>query len=375
MIGRRSKSPPPLRGRSIREADREGGSFRPGARQLPPSLTLPHKGGGNSPCIRRRAFLALMASAATWPLAARAQQTAMLVIGFLNAGSPTERADFVAAFLHGLEEEGFVEGKNIAVLYRWAEGRYDRLPTLAADLVNRNVAAIAAADAPSAMAAKAATTAIPIVFQTGADALQTGLVSHLDHPEANLTGINEIAGPLPAKRLGLLHELVPTATTVGLLINPQNDNAKYDAAIVREAAHAIGLKLILAEAATEGDLTAAFASLARDRVSALVVNTDVFLTGHRDLIVALAARYALPSIFPFREYAAAGGLMSYGVNLPSIYRQVGTYVGKILKGAKSAELPVIQPTKFDFVVNLKTAETLQLKFPPGLLAIADEVIE
>jgi putative tryptophan/tyrosine transport system substrate-binding protein len=274
-----------------------------------------------------------------------------------------------------LIEAGYVENRNLAIEYRWAEGQYDRLPALAVDLANRAVAVIAATDGPASLAAKAATTTIPVVFSTGIDPLQVGLVTRLDRPEGNLTGVNLIAGPLAAKQFGLLHELMSTATTIALLINPNNANAERDAAIVQEAARATGTQIRVTKAVTESDFEMIFASFVRERVNAFIVNSDVFFTSRRDLLVALAARHALPAIYPWREYSVAGGLMSYGPSLSAAQHQIGVYAGKILRGAKPADLPVMQPTKFEFVINLKTAKTLGLTFPPGLLAIADEVIE
>jgi putative ABC transport system substrate-binding protein len=270
---------------------------------------------------------------------------------------------------------GYVEDKNVATSYRWAEGQYDRLPALAADLASSGVSVIAATDGPSALAAKGATTTIPVVFITGIEPLQVGLVARLDRPEGNLTGVNLIAGPLPAKQLGLLHELIPRATTIALLVNPNNPNSAQNTPILQEAAREIGAKIHPALAATESDLPKIFAAFAQERVDALIVSSDVFFTSRRDLLIALASRYSLPSIYHWREFAVAGGLMSYGPSLVAAAHQIGVYTAKILSGAKPVDLPVTQPTKFEFVVNLKTAKALQLKFPAGLLAIADEVIE
>lgn len=326
--------------------------------------------------MRRREFIvSLGSSAAAWPLAAHAQQSAMPVIGFLSASSLAERAPYVAAFRQALDEVGYVEGKNVAISYRWAEGQYDRLPALAADLVNSGVTVITASDGPSALAAKAATTTIPVVFNTGIDPLQVGLVARLDRPEGNLTGVNMIVGPLPAKQLGLLHELMPGATTIALMINPNNANAGQNTLIAQEAGREIGIKIHLAKAAAENDLQTIFANFVQERIDALIVSSDVFFTSRRDLLITLTARYSLPSIYHWREFAVAGGLMSYGPSLAAASHQMGVYTGKILSGAKPADLPVTQPTKFEFVVNLKTAKALRLTFPPGLLAIADEVIE
>src|SRR5262245_40638181 len=325
--------------------------------------------------MQRRQFIALLGGAATWPLAARAQQTATPVIGFLSGSSLSERAPFLGAFRQGLDEAGYVEGKNVTISYRWAEGHYDRLQALATDLVNSGVKAMAASDGPSALAAEVATTTIPVVFSTGIEPQQVGLVARLDRPEGNLTGVNLIAGPLPAKQLGLLHELIPKGTTFAFMVNPNNPNAASNTLILQEAAREIGAKIRPVPATTESDLSVIFADLAQEHVHALIVSSDIFFTSQRDRLITLAARYSLPSIYHWREFTIAGGLMSYGPNIIAAYHQIGVYVGKILSGAKPADLPVMQPTKFEFVVNLKTAKALGLTFPPGLLAIADEAIE
>jgi putative ABC transport system substrate-binding protein len=326
--------------------------------------------------MRRRDFIAVLAWAAVErPPLARAQHSTLSTIGYLSSGEVNERVPLTAAFKAGLGDVGLVEGQNVAIEYRWAEGHYDRLPALAADLVERHVAVLTASDAPAARAAKAATRTIPIAFQTGADAVQSGLVKSLDHPEANLTGINEIAGPLAAKRIGLLHELVPLASKFGFLVNPTNPNAVHDMTTAEEAARRLALRIEVIKASTEAELLSNFSDRAPGEIDGLVVNSDLFLTAHRDVIVSLCDRKSLPSIYPFREYAAAGGLMSYGVNLPSIYRQLGHYAAQLLKGAKPGDLPVAQPTKFDFVINSKTAAKQGITFPSALIAIADEVIE
>jgi putative tryptophan/tyrosine transport system substrate-binding protein len=325
--------------------------------------------------MRRREFISLVGGAVAWPLAARAQQPAMPTIGFLGGSSLTERRPLLAGFRQALTEAGFVEGQNVAIEYRWAEGQYDRLPALAAELVRRQVAVLVAGDGPSALAAKAATTTIPIVFNTGIEPVQAGLVTSLNRPGGNLTGINMIAGPLPAKQLGLLHDLVPAAGTIAVLINPNNANAERDAATVQDAARAIGVQIVVTRAVVETDFENVFAILARERAGALLVNSDVFLTGRRDQIVALAARHALPLMSAWREFVVAGGLISYGPSISAAYRQIGLYTGKILKGAKPADLPVVQPTAFELVINLKTAKMLGLNVPLHLQQLADEVIE
>jgi ABC-type uncharacterized transport system substrate-binding protein len=325
--------------------------------------------------MRRRKFITLVGGAATWPLAARAQQPRLPVIGFLGGSSLGERRPLLVAFRQALAEAGYIEGQNVAIEYRWAEGQYDRLPALAADLVHRQVAVVFAGDGPSALAAKAATTTIPIVFNTGIDPVQVGLVTSLSRPGGNLTGVNLIAGPLPAKQLGLLHELVPAAKTIAVLINPKNANAEHDAVTVQEAARAIGVQVVVTRAAAENDFEAVFDTLARERAGALLVNSDVFFTSRRDRIVALAARHALPVMSPWREFPLAGGLVSYGPSIAAAYRQIGIYTGKILNGAKPGDLPVVQPTTFELVINLKTAKALGLDVPLHLEQLADEVIE
>ena len=312
--------------------------------------------------MKRREFISLLGGAAAWPLAARAQQAAMPVIGFLGGSSLADRRPLLTAFRQALTEAGFVEGQNVAIEYRWAEGQYDHLPALAAELVRRKVVLVVAGDGPSALAAKAATTTIPIVFNTGIEPVQAGLVTSLSRPGGNLTGINMIAGPLPAKQLGILHDLVPAAGTIAVLINPNNANAERDAATVQDAARAIGVQIVVTKAVVETDFENVFAILARERAGALLVNSDVFFTSRRDQIVALAARQALPLMSSWREFVVAGA-------------QIGLYTGKILKGAKPADLPVVQPTAFELVLNLKTAKMLGLNVPLHLQQLADEVIE
>jgi putative tryptophan/tyrosine transport system substrate-binding protein len=329
-----------------------------------------------TPRMTRREFVTLLGTAAAaWPLTARGQQPATPVIGFLGGGLLAERRPLLVAFRQGLAEAGYVERQNVAIEYLWAEGQYDRLPALAADLVRRHVTVLVAGDGPSALAAKAATTTIPIVFSTGIEPVQVGLVASLSRPGGNLTGFNLIAGPLPAKQLGLLHELVPAAKTMGVLINPNNANAERDAATVQETARAIGLQVLVIRAVAESDFETGFATMTREGVGALLVNSDVFFTGRRDQIIALASRHALPLMSAWREFPLAGGLISYGPSLAAAYRQIGAYTAKILNGAKPADLPVMQPTTFELVINLKTAKALNLNVPLHLEQLADEVIE
>ena len=325
----------------------------------------------------RRRFIGLLGGAAAWPLAARAQQPSKPVIGFLNIASPETWEAYVAGFKQGLAQAGFVEGVNVAIEYRWARGQYDRLSALAADLADRKVAVIAAnGSSRSALAAKSATSAIPIVFTFGdGDPVQHGLVQSLNRPDGNITGISMIAGALEPKRLELLHEIVPKATVIHMLVNPNTAGAVQDIPDVAVAARGIGLRLQVVPAGTEADIDAAFVKLVREKAQALIVMADGFLTLQRQQITALSARHALPAVYPWREFAVDGGLASYGNSIREAYRQSGIYVGQILKGAKTDELPVQQPIKFELVVNLKTAKALGLDLPTSLLLRADEVIE
>jgi len=324
--------------------------------------------------MKRREFIALLGGVAAWPLAARAQQVP--VIGFLSPGFPEPSSFLVTAFREGLKEASYVEGQNVTIEYRWAKGQYDQLQTLAADFVRRQVAVIAATGGTiSAQAAKAATATIPIVFNVGDDPIKSGLIVSFNRPGGNLTGVNTQSPALEPKRLGLLSELVPQAAIIAVLLNPTNPDADLQSRDLQVAATAIGQQLRIFNASSESDLDAAFATLVQRRTDALLVGNDVFFTNRREQIVALAARHAVPTIYAFRQFAESGGLMSYSTNLVEVYRQVGLYVGRILKGEKPADLPVVQPTKFELVINLKTAKTLGIKISDNLLSLADEVIE
>jgi putative ABC transport system substrate-binding protein len=327
--------------------------------------------------MKRREFLTLLGgTAAAWPLAARAQQVAMPVIGFLNSRSEDDTKHLVAAFRRGLSENGYVEGQTVAVEYRWGLGQYDRLPALAAELARRPVTVLVATGGePAALAAKAVTSTIPLVFAIGGDAVQLGLVTSYNRPGGTVTGISGLTNTLEPKRLGLLNELVPKAASIGMLVNPAFSQAVKQIKDVQEAARSISRPIQVAQASTDSEIDKAFEDMAQGRIAALIVAADPFYDTRSDKLVALAARHAVPTIYQFREYAAAGGLMSYGIDFSDVYRQVGAYTGRILKGEKPADLPVMQPTRFEFVINLKTAKALNLTIPPGVLAIADEVIE
>jgi len=328
--------------------------------------------------MKRRDLIIALGGALAWPLAARAQQKAMPVVGFLSTGnaSPGPVAPLVAAFRQGLSETGYVEGQNVAIEYRWAEGHYDRLPALAADLVGRKVDVIVSTGGtPTALAAKNATSTIPIVFRAGADPVGAGLVASLAQPGGNLTGVSMLIDELTSKRLELLSELVPQAKVIALLVNPKNPATENVMRDVQEAARVKGLQLPILKANSESEIDAAFATLVQLQAGALVVAADPFLTSRREQLVALATRYAVPAIYAWREFGEAGGLISYGSSLTTAFRQLGNYAGKILKGAKPADLPVQQSTRFELVINLKTAKARGLTIPQSLLLRADEVIQ
>jgi putative ABC transport system substrate-binding protein len=328
--------------------------------------------------MRRREFMALLGgtAAAAWPLAARAQQSAMPVVGFLSSRSPAEAASDLEAFRRGLGQTGYFEGKNVTIEYRWAEGHYDRLPAMAAELVARQVAVIAAVGGdPSGLAANAETTTIPIVCSLGGDAVQAGLVTQLNRPGGNVTGVTIMVDEMGPKRLELTHQLLPSASTLAVLINPKFPPNLAEARDVQAAAHSLGLQITLLDASSESEIDTAFAVLIQRKVDALIINSDPFMLGQRRQIVQLAARHNIPAVYFLREFVDAGGLMSYGPSLANSYRQVGIYIGRILKGEKAAELPIVQPTKFDLVINLQTARSLGLEIPTNLLVRADEVIE
>jgi putative ABC transport system substrate-binding protein len=324
--------------------------------------------------MKRREFISLISGAAAWPLVARAQQQTR-VVGFLG-DSPREWATYVAAFVHGLKKIGYVDGGNVRIEYRWADGQYLRMPELVAELVRQQVGVIfASAGTPAALAAKAATSTIPIVFMVGRDPVELGLVDSFNRPGGNITGVFLFAQAVEAKKLELLSKLVPPNVTIAYLFNPNNPAAEGKSNEMQEAARSLGRQLHVLNAGTESEINVAFAALVQQRVGALVVAADPFFDTHRDKLVAFAARHAVPAIYQWREFTVEGGLMSYGNSLTWAYHQVGIYTGRMLKGEKPADLPVVQPTKVEFVINLKTAKALGLEVPPTLLATADEVIE
>jgi len=331
--------------------------------------------------MNRREFITLIGGAAAapsmfWPRLASAEQATMPVIGFLSSRSPAESSHLVAAFRAGLQAGGYVEGQNVAIEYRWAEGQYDRLPALAVDLVRRGVAVLATTGGePSALAAKAATSTIPIVFTVGGDPVKIGLVASLNRPGGNATGVSLLTTVPEAKRLGLLHELVPNAALIGVLINPNYQGAEAQSREVQDAARAIDRPIEIAMAGNDRQLEAAFGTLVQQHADALLVGADPFFGTRRDRIIALAAQFKLPAMYQFRDYPVAGGLMSYGISITDGYRQVGVYTGQVLKGAKPADLPIHQSMKFEFIINLNSAKALGLQIPDKLIALADEVIE
>jgi putative ABC transport system substrate-binding protein len=324
--------------------------------------------------MKRRQFIAGLGSAAAWPLAAHAQQLMIPLVAFLNSGSPDGYVPMVAAFRQGLKETGYVEGQNVAVEYRWAGGQYDRVPTMALELFGRQVAVIVA-NTPGVLAIKAAITTIPIVFTTPSDPVQIGLVTSLSRPGGNVTGVTQMHVEIAPKRLELAHRLVPTATIIGVLVNPTNPLTETLLRDLQGAARILGVQLHVLHASTEPDLDTVFATLVRQRVAALVISTDSFFVSRAEQLAALALRHAVPAIFQDRAFVAAGGLISYGGSTLDAYRLAGVYTGRILKGEKPADLPVVQPTKFEFAINLKTAKALGLTIPETLLATADEVIQ
>jgi putative tryptophan/tyrosine transport system substrate-binding protein len=325
--------------------------------------------------MQRREFIMVLGGAASWPLAARGQQPSLPVIGYLEGASQGQFADLIPAFRKGLSEADFIDGRDVRIEYRWADGRYDRLATLTAELISGHASLIFTTAFVSAQAAKAVTTTVPIVFVSGPDPVQLGLVASLNHPEGNLTGVSLFTSTVETKRLQLLHELLPEATTVAFIVNPGNTRADSDIQEMETAARALGQQIIVAKAGTERDFEAAFATLARRSIQALVIGGDPFFNSQAEQLVALAGHYRVPTVYPLHEFAAVGGLMSYGSSISDAYRQAGVYAGRILKGAKPADLPVMQPTKFELVINLKAANALGLTVPPTLLARADEVIE
>jgi putative tryptophan/tyrosine transport system substrate-binding protein len=325
--------------------------------------------------MRRREFMTLLGGAAAWPLVARAQQSAMPVVGFINAASAQHWAAPLSAFLKGLSETGYVEGHNVTIEYRWAEGRYDRLPAFVADLVQRKVNVLAATSTPAALAAKAATTTIPIVFTTAGDPVQLGLAATLNRPGGNVTGVTLLDVELAPKRLQLARELAPTATMMAVLVNPSFPPTESMLRELAVAARSFGLKIHVAHATTEPEIDEAFATVAQVRAGALVIGTDIFFSSRMEQLGTLTLRHAVPTIYEYREFALAGGLISYGGSITEMYRNAGIYTGRILKGDKPADLPVQRATKIELIINLKTARALGLTIPTSLLVRADEVIE
>jgi len=325
--------------------------------------------------MRRREFLRAIGAVASAPLAAWAKQPAMPVIGFLSSGTAAGLEYLTAAFRQGLGEAGYVEGRNVAIEYRWAEGQYDRLPVMAADLVRRRVSVVLAGTTPAALAAKKATSTIPIVFIAGADPIAIGLVDSLSRPSSNVTGVSNYLSDLGAKRLELLRELVPNAAVIGALVNPSFPDTESQSKDLKDAAHKLGQLVQIVNVNSEKDFDAAFATFTRLQAQVLIVTVDPMFNSRRDQLIALAARHKIPAIYFGREFVVSGGLMSYATNLADGYHQASIYVDRILKGTKPADLPVVQPTKFDLIINLKTAKVLDLTIPPSLLARADEVIE
>jgi putative ABC transport system substrate-binding protein len=325
--------------------------------------------------MKRREFITLLGGAATWTLPVRAQNSARPIVGFLHVAAAKPFAHIVAGFRQGLKETGNIEGQNVAIEFRWAEGQVSRLPEMAADLVNRHVAVLVTGGGEASAFAAKATSTIPIVFNIGNDPVKVGLVNSLSRPDGNVTGVNILTTELEAKRLGLLHQMVPTASMVAHLVNPTYPPTQTNVRDVAAAARVMGLQIILIEASSESEINAAFAAIIQKRAGALLVGADPFFNGRRDQIVALAARHAIPAIFEQREFAVAGGLMSYGTSIADAYRQMGIYTGRILKGEKPADLPVVQSAKFELTINLKTAKALALTPSSGLISITDEVIE
>ena len=326
--------------------------------------------------MRRRKFIRLMGGAAVvWPLAARAQQPVLPVIGFMSNSTAKGFEDLLAAFRQGLKEASYVEGQNVTIEYYWGEGHDERLPAFAADLVRRRVNVIAATSTPAALAAQAATTTVPIVFETAGDPIKLGLVASLNRPGGNITGVTQLSSELVSKRLGLLHDLIPAATMIGFLVNPSDPRTETQTKDTLEAAQALGLEIHILNARTEAEINTAFATLPELRAGALLVGTGELFRRQAEQLAALTAGLRLSAIYQYREFVAAGGLISYGTSLAESYRLAGVYTGRVLKGEKPAEMPAMRPTKFELVINLKTAKALGLTIPPGILAIADEVIE